>query len=415
MLKQLDHVHSPTLKAVLLCDIGANFNHFGTPHDALTFLGQALAVTVEHDLHFSRILVRENLGQTLLQLGRLEEGEHFLKEGLDEAVAGGYDRWEAYLRCTLGEHLAMTGDVQAGYEHLIRATQVAQHVKDSYLASTSASTLGRALRRLGQLEDACHHLEMGLRIAQDADLLGPCKLAHQELSELLAQQGNFEKALRHFQQFHELAMKVQLEESRRHAQLLILQQELDREREQSESHRQTNDELRRAHSVMQRQAEELTRLASEDTLTGLANRRQFMRDLAVKKADGTSFAVTLIDVDHFKSVNDCFGHPVGDQVLIKLGQLFSQHTRADDAVARIGGEEFAVLLAVPDAVRAREVAERIREAVAAHGWNEIAPELAVTVSVGIVLGEEAEEQDNLLRLADARLYEAKQSGRNKVV
>ncbi|WP_170928591.1 GGDEF domain-containing protein [Deinococcus hopiensis] len=414
VLKYLNQVLSPSLKTVLLCDVGANFNDFGTPHEAMTFLEQALAITVEHDLHFARILVRENLGQTLLQLGRLEEGERLLREGLDEAVAGRYDRWEAYFRCTLGEHLVTVGDVQTGYEQLIRATEAARRVHDHYLASTSASTLGRVLRRLGRLDEASYHLEVGLKIAQSSNLLGPCKLAHQELSEALAQQGHFEAALGHFQQFHELAMKVQLEESRRHAQLLIVQQELDREREQSRFQRQANDELRLAHTVVQQQAEELARIASEDGLTGLANRRHFMTRLR-ERLSGPAFAIAFIDVDHFKDVNDRFGHPVGDQVLIHLGQIMRRYTRPEDMVARIGGEEFAVLLTIPDASRAWEVAERIREAVAAYAWSQIVAGLNLTVSLGFVMSPEAQDQDRLLKLADTRLYEAKLSGRNTVV
>ncbi|MFC4640231.1 sensor domain-containing diguanylate cyclase [Deinococcus hohokamensis] len=415
VLKQLDQVHSPSLKAVLLCDVGANFNDFGTPHEAMIFLDQALALTAEHDLRFTQILVRENLGRTLIQLGRIEEGERLLQEGLKQAIDGHYDRWEAYLRCGLGEHLVMTGQVAAGHDHLLRATEVARGVEDSYLASTCASTLGRALRHLGRLDEARGHLEAGLKTAQDANLLGPCKIAHQELSELLAQQGKFEEALRHFQQFHDLAMKVQLEESHRHAQLMILQQELDRERERAEAQRQTHDELRRAHLMVQQQAQELTRIASEDPLTGLDNRRQFLTYLSDWMQSKAVFSVALLDADHFKSVNDRFGHPVGDQVLTRLGQIFRQHTRPEDVVARIGGEEFAILLAVTDPSVASDIADRIRMAVASHVWDDIVPDLRLTVSIGLAFSPEVSTQEALLSLGDARLYRAKQAGRDRVV
>ena len=415
VLRHLEEVRSPSLKTVLLCDVGANFNDFGTPNEARTFLEQALTLVHTHALHFSSILVRENLGRTLLQLGEHAAGTALLQEGLKHAVAGGYDRWEAYFRCTLGEHLVMQDHVDEGYAHLQQAVEASRKGEDPFLTSVTLSTLGRALRHLGQLEEAQLSLSDALRVAQEATLLGPCKLAHQELSEVLAQRQDYRGALQHFQQYHELAMKVQLEESRRHAQLLMLQQDLDREREQSEEQRRVNRELREAHARMQEQAAQLSRLANEDPLTGLANRRQFLMQLSESLTGDQAVAVLLIDVDHFKRINDQYGHPTGDQVLRRLGQILLQHTRVEDVVARIGGEEFAVLLKGTLAVTARAAAERIRAAVAQEVWQVLTKGEAVTVSVGVAHSDDGRDEHQLMVLADRRLYRAKHQGRNQVV
>ncbi|SMB82851.1 tetratricopeptide repeat-containing diguanylate cyclase [Deinococcus hopiensis] len=415
VLRHLEAVQSPSLKTVLLCDVGASFNDFGTPDDARTFLERALTLVHTHALHFSSILVRENLGRTLLQLGEHAAGTALLQEGLTRAVAGGYTRWEAYIRCTLGEHLVMQGHVDEGYAHLQQAVAASRKGEDPLLTSVTLSTLGRALRHLGQLEKAQVYLRDALRVAQEAALLGPCKLAHQELSGVLAQRQEYRAALQHFQQYHELAMKVQLEESRRHAQLLVLQQDLDREREQSEAQRRVNRELREAHARMQEQAAQLSRLANEDPLTGLANRRQFLSQLAESLTGDQAVAVMLVDVDHFKRINDKYGHPAGDQVLRRLGQILQQHTRVKDVVARIGGEEFAVLLKGTLAAAARTTAERMRAAVAQEAWPILTEGEAVTVSVGVAHSEDGRDERQLMVLGDRRLYRAKHQGRNQVV
>jgi diguanylate cyclase (GGDEF)-like protein len=162
---------------------------------------------------------------------------------------------------------------------------------------------------------------------------------------------------------------------------------------------------------------ELLNLASHDALTGVYNRRRFDEKLAdhslLFQRSGRAFALLLIDVDHFKRVNDTHGHAVGDDVLRQISQLIQQATRATDFVARYGGEEFAVLLPeieVPDSPDV--VAEKIREAIAG-AYFETAGQ--VTVSIGVGLAEASDSDTTvLIKRADQQLYRAKSSGRNRV-
>jgi diguanylate cyclase (GGDEF)-like protein len=163
---------------------------------------------------------------------------------------------------------------------------------------------------------------------------------------------------------------------------------------------------------------ELERLATVDSLTGLNNRRRF--DTRLKEAfqllrrNERGFGLLLIDIDHFKSINDQHGHQTGDEVLRRLGQLLTQSTRVTDFVARYGGEEFVVLL--PDALDANEgqaVAEKIRAAVAAAPFPAVGQ---VTASVGLSLARrEDADAEAVVARADQALYEAKAQGRNRVV
>jgi diguanylate cyclase len=163
-------------------------------------------------------------------------------------------------------------------------------------------------------------------------------------------------------------------------------------------------------------AGKLADLASRDELTGLWNRREFMRRLTeerkrVERRSG-GFCIALVDADHFKQVNDHFGHIVGDLVLQELAGILDRTRRTTDTLARYGGEEFILLLldAKPDA--AALAMERLRSGVELHDWESIAPGLRVTVSSGIAASREDEEITQLINRADTALYEAKKAGRN---
>lgn len=165
------------------------------------------------------------------------------------------------------------------------------------------------------------------------------------------------------------------------------------------------DELNRA----------LGELATTDALTGLNNRRAFdhslQLEMAVVERRNIPLSLLMLDVDHFKRINDNFGHETGDKVLIAIAQILNGCARLVDVVARVGGEEFAVILPNTDADGALEVAERMRTAVAQANW------LAqpATISIGVATLQIKEPASRLYSRADAALYEAKASGRNRVV
>ncbi|GGN48936.1 diguanylate cyclase (GGDEF)-like protein [Actinoplanes campanulatus] len=161
--------------------------------------------------------------------------------------------------------------------------------------------------------------------------------------------------------------------------------------------------------------ERLSRDVVVDDLTGLANRRGYQAYLGTldNAKDHGSYAVMMIDVDHFKTVNDGFGHDVGDLVLIRLGHILAAQVRPADLAARLGGDEFVVILAevLPGVPEAR--AGQILDAVRTHPWDEIAAGLTVSVSIGVHHGSRA-ELPALLSDADRSLYEAKHHGRGRV-
>ncbi len=174
--------------------------------------------------------------------------------------------------------------------------------------------------------------------------------------------------------------------------------------------------LQKSSNEIQRQNQELERLATEDPLTGCMNRRSFFEkfDAAWQSAGqkGRSLSCVMVDIDHFKSVNDNFGHSVGDEVLKKVAHTLSEAARDRDLVCRFGGEEFCVLMPQTDIDAARVVAERLRETIASIPFTQ----LTVTVSLGISCRDlGAQSPQELLDQADKCLYVAKHHGRNCVV
>lgn len=161
--------------------------------------------------------------------------------------------------------------------------------------------------------------------------------------------------------------------------------------------------------------------ATHDALTGCFTKRYFLEhmntDLAFALRHQEVVCLAMIDVDHFKKLNDTWGHPAGDLVLSQLGRLLIAQLRQEDVVARFGGEEFAVTMRQTPPVIGKAVAERIRAAVEQTTFQWAGVRLPVTVSVGIAAGPVATVRtpEQLIELADRMLYRAKESGRNRVV
>ncbi|HEX4436664.1 MAG TPA: GGDEF domain-containing protein [Solirubrobacteraceae bacterium] len=161
---------------------------------------------------------------------------------------------------------------------------------------------------------------------------------------------------------------------------------------------------------------DLTAEARTDALTGLLNRRGFDEraslELARSKREESSIALAAFDLDHFKRVNDEWGHDVGDRVLIRTAQVLAAEAREIDVVARFGGEEFVALLPGADTAAAHAFAERVRDALAGERFSRLP---TVRVSAGILAARTPATIDELLRGADSALYAAKRGGRDRAV
>lgn len=162
--------------------------------------------------------------------------------------------------------------------------------------------------------------------------------------------------------------------------------------------------------------EELQRLARRDSLTGLYNRiaadERLRQEFLLLKRSASPYAVLFMDIDHFKSINDTYGHEIGDHVLRRFAAVASSIIRESDFLARFGGEEFLVVLPDTSVEGAMLIAEKIRSAVETHDFGAVPH---ITVSIGVASGEDKDlREEAVVRRADSALYKAKSSGRNAV-
>lgn len=176
--------------------------------------------------------------------------------------------------------------------------------------------------------------------------------------------------------------------------------------------------------IKQRSDREFLSLAMTDPLTGIFNRRAFManadKECSIAQRHGLPLALLMIDVDHFKKINDHYGHPTGDAVLAQIARILTSRLRKEDTIGRYGGEEFCILLPATEENGAMAIGENLRQAIAAAPLTRGKSPVYATVSIGITVQPPSSELYSpdfakLLAAADAALYQAKHDGRNRVV
>ena len=261
-------------------------------------------------------------------------------------------------------------------------------------------TLATARRGLGALYGAQASLDHGLALCEERALGDVRVRVLQEQAELYAAAGDYRRAFATYKAFH------RAEEAQRSAQ--------------QEAQARTRQAIFETTEARQH-AERFREQARTDPLTGLPNRRYVDEELpfvlARAEAAGVPVTVALADLDHFKRINDTLSHDVGDRVLATVGELLRAGLRTDGFVARLGGEEFLVVLPGLGASQAEYRLDVLRNGIRAHDWVPLTGELPVTVSIGAVClapGDRA-GQAELLGAADHNLYAAKRCGRDRVV
>jgi len=173
--------------------------------------------------------------------------------------------------------------------------------------------------------------------------------------------------------------------------------------------------LKNAIMTLDLMREEAEERAKRDSMTGLYNHQHFMEKIKrnERRDDGS---LIILDIDHFKKINDSFGHQQGDEALIRVVEAVRKSVRSHDVVGRIGGEEFAVFLLDASRKEAKRVAARIRKSVENIDFTpEKGVKAPLTVSVGVAMKNEVENVTSAMKLADMRMYRAKENGRNRVV
>jgi diguanylate cyclase (GGDEF)-like protein len=388
---------------------------------------ELLELTIESEDPWEEAISRNDLACYLQQKGELDTAAGELERALAAAsrVAGANSFSLAVIYSTRADIRLLQGRALEALADAERSIELLSATDDPnpYVLGATVRADVQARMDLGQLDGALQTGEsalswLGDRVPQTRSLI------LSTLASTLRNAGRLDEA------YDALARSAELERQA-FRELSELQLRLERATLEASAARQTsaalaakNRQLAEAHAELERRARKLEALqqqlqeqAERDWLTGLHNRRYFARELErllTEQRDGW-FSLAVVDLDHFKSINDRYGHEVGDRVLVRVAALLCDVLRQSDIVVRSGGEEFLVLMPVTEARAAIGCCERIRRRIRDESWDHIAAGLAVTASIGVASTDDPDQLVALARSADQRLYEAKRSGRDRVV
>lgn len=422
-------------------------NRLGVVHDAMDqrgkaseYLEQALALArqvTEPEALFSSLnnlsevaiglhLCHRDQGAELAAADALQRGLRHAEEGIRVARASGSAHQEAIGLCNYGMLTGLARDYERALAQLTAAQDLARTHGYRPLLLMAANYRADLLRLRGDGAAAITEYQTALRNAppqSDKVLVMRMRLA---LSRAYKEAGQYREALEEYEQFHVLDREIGSSIAETRTRVLTSRMEADQARLEAERARLEasllklrSAELEAEKHRLEAHSEELDRRANEDALTRLWNRRYLedrLPQLFAQAADaGRPLSVAIADIDHFKTINDRYGHAAGDRVLCRVATLLKSACRPEDLIARIGGEEFIIVLDGSNLQAASAISERLRRSFETALWNELHPELRVTVSFGVSDNATVADPRELLAEADSRLYEAKRGGRNQVV
>lgn len=277
----------------------------------------------------------------------------------------------------------------------------------------------RLLKLEGRIKDAIAHLEIPDHF-EKLCFTDEFKLrTHDALADLYAQLGDHKTAFDHLNAARKVERDVWTSQSERHINVLTARLGAAAAIAEAQRLQLETEALSRSNQELQANQEELRRAAMLDALTGLGNRRAaesaFDTYWDTANESGRPFQVAYVDLDHFKMINDKFGHEIGDKVLGQIGQILQTGLRPSDHAFRYGGEEFVIILSHARMTAGRQACERLRDDIKTFDWPSIHPDLQVTASFGLARWMGSTDVAGLLSRADAALYAAKSAGRDRVV
>ena len=338
----------------------------------------------------------------------LEQALHHSRQGMLLARQGGSRRNEATALANLAESLVHAGRPEEALT--LMETWSSEPVDDiPHVAAHHLDTHGTICMALGRYDEAVALFDEALRKSSVSNM---ALVACEHLAEACERAGDLRAALTYFKRFHALFKQVTSDAAQRSASVAAVHLETQQAQANADRQRTIAEGLLRSNENLMRRADDLMRLSDHDPLTGLANRRQMERLLDERVGD---CGIVMIDVDHFKTINDEWSHLVGDTVLRQVAESIRHCCRDADTPVRYGGDEFAILLQVGDERSTFAAGERVRAAIETFDWSVVAAGLQVSVSVGCASMGVGRSASDTMVLADRRLYDAKRAGRNRVV
>jgi diguanylate cyclase (GGDEF)-like protein len=354
----------------------------GDPPAALEKSKKCLQLIRKHSIKKDEIFVSGTMGEILIAMGKYSQAQGTLQEAISLADTYGPDISHVYLLVAMGQ---------------------------TYLAQN-------------ELEQAETYFLEALAIATNLEIRSERMRCHQHLSEVYERWGSFDQALEHYKFFNALKESIAGESSARQIATLKMSHQIETVKRDTEIQRLQNEKLKLEIEEHKRIQAILENLATRDPLTNLNNRRHFLilaekewhRALRYKHP----FTVLMLDLDHFKQINDRYGHSIGDQALISVAGIIQAALRTSEIAGRYGGDEFAIILPETTAKNGLLVSKRICNEIIDQVIQTEAGPITLSASIGVAgLSDKnrnsIQSLDTLLNQADKALYKAKGAGKNQ--
>ena len=398
-LKLVQTENHPDLEISLINGLGLVQYGLENYTESLGYFKTCLEKASEEDLT-GRADASNNIAYVLHILGRDQEALEYGLAGLALFTQLGTSVGRMETLHSLGAIQYALGNYDQAMDFLQEGIQIARQNNSQLLEISYILEITRIRQARGELDQAEKELLLALQTAEKINSLTNLSLIHERLVEIYKGKQDYQAALQHFEAFHTTYKKIFNDKSDRRIKNLEILHQVEITRQQADLYRE---------------------LAGTDFLTGLVNRRRFFEiaEIAYQrlKIDQGQLAILMLDIDHFKNVNDQYGHKTGDEVLTGVAARIKKSLRQGDVAGRYGGEEFIVMVAGNPPEQCLNIAERIRQAVAQETLQVGEATVRVTISLGLAClnPDQALPLDGLINCADQAMYQAKQQGRNRVV
>ena len=397
-LKLVQTEHHPDLEISLINGLGMVQYGLENYNESLGYFKACLEKASEDD-HTGRADANNNIAYVLHMLGRDLEAVEYAAAALSLFSQIGSYVGKLHTLHSLGAIYFALRNYQQAKAFLQEGLDLSRANTSQLLELTFVSEISRIHQIEGTLDQAEEELLLALQIAEKINSLTNVSLIHERLVGIYKERKDYQSALEHFEAFHTTFKKIYNDKSDQRIKNLEILNQVESARKQAELYRE---------------------LAGTDSLTNLVNRRQFLEiaEGAIQgvKNDQDQLAIMMLDIDHYKNVNDQYGHKAGDQVLSAVAASIKQSLRPGDVAGRYGGDEFVVLVRGASSDQCFKIAERIRRAVAQQTIDIGQALVSVTISLGLAWTnpERIFPLDALINYADQALYAAKRQGRNSV-
>ena len=417
-LHQARETGNPQQQAEILNSLGAVYGESGDKEQSIEVLQRSLSLLEGSEALRTRSVTHNNLAMTQFEV-------QAYAQALDNAAKSVEIARQLGSPDLLATFLDTTGQVYLAMQDYARAEEYFQQAMDLYQGigndpNEITLNLARAALGQGRLEEAAERLQHSLEPLEARGVNRFSYQFHELLSRIYELQGDFSRAVWHYKRFHAIQSQVFGEETQHRLGNLAVLHQVETARLDAEILRLKNLALHQEISASRQALAEMQVKATTDALTGMLNRRHFMTLASylfdASRQSGKPLAALMMDIDHFKNVNDAFGHHAGDQVLAEISAVIQANLRSGDLLGRYGGEEFVAVLPDSHLSEAYQVAQRVLEKVAGHSTCCGALSIQITLSIGTAQSDAADASlESLLKRADLALYAAKRLGKNRVI